>query len=368
MNNAWQSSENNSGSNPGLREDRILQALKFLNDSRTRSATQQEKEQFLRHKGLTDTEISSSFSRANSAIVNSLQSSSLNDAQGGTRPLYIPPPIMEEPILWSALKSIFSAVGAMAIGVLGYHIYTEGSQRKEPGPQLFDHASFKGNESFSQPPSFVTEDALTETIKKLQTDQELRHKELILSIRELSQSLRPQKEGSRKPGSSVVLPGDELPLMACKEDIPVESVDIPCEVSKLIESGLDSTIQLVLSCEPPHKKLNKSNLKFKKLEGSILLKLCGYNENADFFEYDGNNSSSRASITSVLSEIERQKSKPVGPDITQNSTHIEQPSLACSPEDKVIPPWLVQKSTSSSSPKLSHLEQDASTSKVVENS
>jgi hypothetical protein len=156
--------------------------------------------------------------------------------------------------------------------------------------------------------------------------------------------------------------------MACKEDIPVESVDIPCEVSKLIESGLDSTIQLVLSCEPPHKKLNKSNLKFKKLEGSILLKLCGYNENADFFEYDGKNSSSRASITSVLSEIERQKSKPVGPDITQNSTHIEQPSLACSPEDKVIPPWLVQKSTSSSSPKLSHLEQDASTSKVVENS
>lgn len=368
MNNAWQSSENNSGSNRGLREDLVLQALKFVNDPRTRSATQQEKESFLRQKGLTDTEISSSFSRANPAIVTSLQSSSLNDPHGGTRPLYIPAPVLEEPILWSALKSIFSAVGAMAIGVLGYHLYSEGSLKKEPGPQIFEHANFKGNESFSQPSSFVTEDALTETIKKLQTDQELRHKELIISIRELSQSLRPKQDCLRKPGGSVVLPCDEFPPIANMKDFSIESVDIPYEVSKLVGSGLDSTIQLVLSCEPPHKKLNKSNAKFKKLEGSVLLKLCGYNENSDFFEYEGKDTTSQAFITSVLSEIEHQKSKLVIPDITQDSPHIQQPSLACSPDDKVVPPWLVKTSTSSSIPKLSQIERDESTSKVVEES
>ena len=52
----WSSSPSDSSGAP-VREDQVSQALRFLSDPRTRSATQQEKEAFLRRKGLSEAEI-----------------------------------------------------------------------------------------------------------------------------------------------------------------------------------------------------------------------------------------------------------------------------------------------------------------------
>ena len=353
MNNSRQASETTVGPHQGLREDRVLQALRFLADPRTRSASQQEKEQFLRQKGITETEIAAAFSRANPSTISSLQTSPLNDPTAASRPLFIPPPILQEPVLWSAIKSIFTAVGAIAIGVLGYHMYLEGNRKKDYDSTECDDAKlFHSHEKNAHSSCLVDEDRLTEAIKKLQTEQELRHKELLLSIRELSSAINSSSDSARKPGGSVVLKDDEetagksFPIDARVESD--EPIDIPAEVTGLIEKGLESTIQLIFSNFPPHKKLNKSNAKFKKLEGSLLLKKCGYVENSDFFEYSENQPGSRDSISQILAEIKTQKSNAGKSQNLLAASKADGSLLQSSLNQNALPRWLEKTSESQS--------------------
>lgn len=353
MNESW----NPAGSQP-VREEQVTQAVRFLTDSRTRNATQTEKESFLRQKGLTDAEISAAFARSNAPTVTSLQRSPLNDPQNPNRPLYIPPPVIEEPIVWSALKSIFSAVGAMAIGVLGYHVY-QGTRLPHDNdkPQSSNGPSVNSSSSF-QPSQYDLQKQLETEIRRITVEQELRHKELLIAIRELSASVEGKVKTHRKPGGSVVT---DVGVISCEnettvvhEDVPdisAESIDLEAEVSKAIDDGIDPTIQLVLSNLDKNKKLNKSNLKFKKLEGNRLLSFCGYSETGEFFELRTDQlDAARNHACTVTEEIKRaresrkqhanpeKKDDPPGvPDIDSETFHqIDSPSA----------PWLTASSNS----------------------
>ena len=304
----WSNSPAGSPGGP-LREDQVTQAVRFLTDPRTRASNASERESFLRQKGLTDSEISAAIMRANPQTVASLHASPYNQAgqSGSAAPLYIPAPIMEEPILWSAVKSIFGAVGAMAIGVIGYHMYVQegkpsgSSSSSVPREEL--HASFQSEGNGNM----VTEERLNSVIKELTAAQELRHKELLFSIRDLSQALTEVK-GRRKLGGSVVLPDSEVHVAEAPSTSELPC-DVPLEVAKLIEAGLDSVVQLVLSSL--NKKLNKSNQKFKKLEGSALLRFCGYKETESFFTLE---EVRQSNVDSVLSEIQNQRQRTKSSD------------------------------------------------------
>ena len=344
MNNAWQASGNPPVTTPaGLREDRILQALKFLSDPRTRSASQQDKERFLRQKGLTENEIEASFSRANSASTSS-QSLSFNDPAPAFRPVYLPPQTVDEPIIWAAIKSIFSAVGAMAIGVLGYHQYLDVNRMKENEHGTCDNSNnFLGEDRCASTSAFITEDQLNEVLKTIKAEQEIKHKELMLSIRELSSSIVPTRLYERKPGGSVVVEKNDVLLVAqSQEGILTDPLDIPTEVSKLVQGGLESIVKLIFATYPPHKKLNKSNIKFKKLEGSLLLRHCGYVETNEFFEFHATDTSLQERITDVLNEFENQASAERKSKSADNDHSNEQCSLHAPTTRPMNPPWLLQ--------------------------
>lgn len=347
MNESW----NPAGSQP-LREEQVTQAVRFLTDSRTRTATQTDKESFLRQKGLTDAEISAAFARSNASTVTSLRGSPLNDPQNPSRPLYIPPPVIEEPIVWSALKSIFSAVGAMALGILGYHVYQGTQLPQEIDKQQISTGPSVGSSSSFQPSQYDLQKQLETEIRRITVEQELRHKELLIAIRELSTSVEGKGKATRKPGGSVVtdfgVNSSENETTVVQEDVPdisAESIDLEAEVTRAIDDGIDATIQLVLSNIEKNKKLNKSNLKFKKLDGNSLLSYCGYRETADFFELRTDHlDAARNHACTVTEEIkraresrkqhshpEKKEDPPAVPDIDSETVH---------QSDSPSAPWL----------------------------
>ena len=252
---------------------------------------------------------------------------------------------MDEPILWSAVKSIFSAVGAIAIGVLGYHVYREGTipgtTSQPQTPSSSDPlASFRAD-------SGISEERFKEAIDQLAARQELRHKELLVSIRELSQTLKDPR--SRKPGGSVLIDEPtELeasdPVQSVEQEGAIahsveERIDVPTEVHSAVEAGLDATLLLILSSMDTNKRLNKSNQRFKKLEGSALLPHCGYKDQGDFFEL-GADHEFRVRGREVLDEIKKQRKQERPTTAVKNGVDISVPT-----EDVGIPsaPWLIPK-------------------------
>ena len=317
-------------SSPSIREDQVVQAIRFLRDQRTQTATQQEKEAFLRQKGLTDAEIAAAISRCNppaQSVGGNYHESSIQ------RPIYVPPPIVEEPILWSAIKSIFGALGAVAIGVIGYQYYLESTKKhqlEDPGSPL---SKWKSNADESENAQRI--DRLATSVEALKSEQALRHKELILSIRELTNVLK--NSNVRKPGGTVVEADsiavtDSLPLIEPVIEPILESVDILSEVSSLRESGLDTTLQLVLTSLDKNKKLNKTNPRFANFSGNKLLQLAGFKEGEDFWTLEEKNSTA---IEEILTEIKRQR-----------NSHVETLSVTDTAvgSQPVLPPWLVAKS------------------------
>ena len=347
----WAPSGSSPSGSPPVREDQVVQAVHFMNDARTRHASQQEKESFLRQKGLTDAEIAASLARSNPATVTSL---------------YIPPPIIEEPILWSAVKSIFSAVGAMAIGVMGYHMYSEGDRKEQSRDQPPSSSSSDALNLYSPPVGAgVSEEKLNEAIRQLSTAQELRHKELLVSIRQLSSRVESISHGGRKPGGSVVPPVEpvvtasapavESPVTAVADrvDVTIEDLNLEAEVAEAISNKLDGTINLILCSIDKNKRINKSNARFKKLEGVKLMRFCGYKEGPEFFELQMDQLDTyRANATRVISEIKRQRELGAGKSIEPGNTPVDksQASADSVMQPAVQPPWVTKALDASSHP------------------
>jgi hypothetical protein len=269
-----------------VREEQVRQAVTFLNDPRTQSASQNQKEDFLRRKGLSDTEIRAAYSRYMSAPVDA----------SPPPPVYVRPAFMDEPIVWSAIKSIFSAIGAIAIGVVGYHVYA--NEIKSGPPKTSDNSLRDCSTDILSKDDIkvVSEERFLETIQELSVKQELRHKELLMQLRDLSGQLSTASIG-RKPGGTIVLaerpssdPSVDSTSASTPPELPVESStsvslsddDIEQEVRAALEAGIDTTLLLVLSSLESNKKLNMTNPRFKKLENNPLMKFVGYNEKDDF--------------------------------------------------------------------------------------
>jgi len=315
---------------PPVREDQVVQAIRFLQDSRTQSASQQEKESFLRQKGLTDGEIAAAISRSTAP-----QSSLPFQENAIQRPIYVPPPVVEEPILWSAIKSIFGAVGAIAIGVIGYQYYLESTSKSEEKQDNRDSlVSPWRSSSPDDQVSFERMERLAASVEALKSEQALRHKELILSIRELTSVMKETR--GRKPGGTVVMDdiveqknkvttSDPLPKPVVV-DVFTEPVDMEAEVASLRDLGIDSTMQFILSSLDKNKKLNKTNPRFAKFAGNKLLRLVGFKEDGEFFTL-GEVSSQEAE--KIIAEIKRQRG-------TVTSTESPSPG-------QQLPPWLVPK-------------------------
>ena len=324
-------------SGPPLREDQIVQAIRFLRDNRTQSASQQEKESFLRQKGLSDAEIAAAISRS---------SAPAQEPTALQRPIYVPPPVVEEPILWSALKSIFGAVGAIAIGVIGYQYYLETTKKDNKEDNRDSLISPWGTSSPDPQVDRERIDKLAASVESLKSEQALRHKELILSIRELTSVMR--ETNGRKPGGTVYT-GDLETVQkqedhsahpatssSTTEDQPLEAVDIPAEVAKLFELGIDSTMQFILSSPEKNKKLNKTNPRFEKFAGSKLLRFVGYKEDAEFFTLTEAQSDK---VEQVIEEIKKQRTNRSEKKVNVPETVPQATS------SQPMPPWLVPKSS-----------------------
>jgi hypothetical protein len=301
-----------------IREDQINQALRFLADRRTQGAPLEQKIEFLRNKGLSEQEMNAAFSRYHASIHSEKQ-------QAITQPVYVRPAFMDEPLLWSAIKSIFSAVGSMAIGVLGYHAFLSNTQ-SESGSTISDPSNSETVVK-SIDVGGVSEERLLEAMSELSVKQELRHKELLLSIRELSNSIT-NTSNARKPGGALVLPaaegltfirGNEMTLpaksdceqMSCQDGtaqraIEEEPLHIETEVHSAIELGIDATLLLILSSPEGNRKLNKSNPRFRKLEGNRLLSYAGYVDTGEFLEISPNRDDKlRRNAQFIIDEIRR---------------------------------------------------------------
>jgi hypothetical protein len=290
-----------------MREDQINQAVRFLSDPRTQSASAQERQAFLKQKGLTEEEISAAYSRYRSMEKPHVQ-----------QPIYARPAFMDEPILWSAIKSIFSAVGAMAIGVVGYHAYASSTvndkERSIPGRT--------DSPAFAMQEGLVTEDKLNEIIKEMEAKQELRHKEVMLALRNVSSSIENDSR-VRKAGGSIVIPErtaketDKVPEGPCDlplvpEQVEREAVDFECEVQDAIDSGLDGTLLLILSSIESNSRLNKSNPRFNKLEGNKLLIAVGYHDRGEYFELSREDMDrSKSDAREIVEVIKRVRKAPV---------------------------------------------------------
>jgi len=302
-----------------IREDQVVQAIRFLTDSRTQSASQHEKESFLRQKGLTDAEIAAAISRTNT-----------QSSQPPVRPIYVPPPVIEEPIIWSALKSIFGALGAMAIGIIGYHMYVETGSQKDPQSDKSDDLWKKNSNENTISDTNDRVLKLENSIESMKAEQALRHKELIIAIRELTSVLSSSPEGQRKPGGSIVLPVLSVENGISKDHHNPESngevtekINLEYEVEKAIKSGTDVSLQLILS--QIDKKLNKSNPRFAKFSNDLILKFCGFIEDSEYMYVPAESvGKARDLAASVIAEITRQK---------QSVTH--------NVSDPPIAPWLV---------------------------
>jgi len=277
------------------REDQISQAVRFFADPRTRSASLTEKEDFLRRKGLTEEEIRTAFSRYQST------QPSFDPMQ--QQPVYIRPAFMDEPILWSVVKSIFSAVGAMAIGVIGYHMYAKELASAASLSPVENSDKVSPDGVWKESSKLVCEGKFLEVMEDMAVKQELRHKEIMVSIRELSSRLSTVYT-ERKPGGSVVIPTSVVALPAhvepstssstpavpdAKLDIMTDDFDLVAEIKSAIDAGIDTTLLLVLSSLDSSRKLNKTNPRFKKLAGNRILKHVGFKDEAEFLELPKSN-------------------------------------------------------------------------------
>lgn len=301
-----------------IREDQINQALRFLADRRTQGAPLEKKIEFLRTKGLSEQEMNAAFSRYHA-------STHTEKEQSITQPVYVRPAFMDEPLLWSAIKSIFSAVGSMAIGVLGYHAFLSNTQ-SEPGSTFSDPSNSEAVVK-SINGGGVSEERLLEAMSELSVKQELRHKELLLSIRELSSSIT-YTSNARKPGGALLLPavdeikflpGDGMTLppksdcehISCHDGtaqraIEEEPLHIETEVHSAIELGIDATLLLLLSSPEGNRRLNKSNPRFRKLEGNRLLSYAGYVDTGEFLELSQNRDDKfNTNAQKIIDEIRR---------------------------------------------------------------
>lgn len=319
---AWQSRESGNFPPGVMREDQITQAMRFLADPRTQTASHEQKQDFLRNKGLSDAEVDAAFSRYQA-------STQTNKPQPINQPIYVRPAFMDEPILWSAIKSIFSAVGAMAIGVLGYHAFLSNDQLEKESTISTPLNTEAGLTSANG--RTVSEERLLEAMSELSVKQELRHKELLLSIRELSNSLT-STSIARKPGGAIVLPatsrieanGDKgVPRdwkrveeqetshdSAQEKALDHEPLNIEAEVQSAIEQGVDGTLLLILSSPENNRKLNKSNPRFKKLEGNRLVAYAGYADTGEFLELLANRDDQlKINSQTIIEEIRRARKK-----------------------------------------------------------
>ena len=149
----------------------------------------------------------------------------------------------------------------------------------------------------------------------------------------------------RKPGGSIFLPDSNAiakeesfvaqDAVAGKDQFD-ESMNVSQEVSRALMDGLDGTLLLILSSIENNKRLNKSNQRFKKLEGNKLLAYCGYDDKGDFFEL-GADAHFRLRAREVLDEIKLKRRKEV-PNETSNVVEAQTGSTPGLP-------WLVGKAS-----------------------
>jgi hypothetical protein len=341
----WQANIVNPSTGPPIREEQVTQAVRFLADSRTKSASQQEKESFLRQKGLTDSEIAAAISRSNPQTTQGLATST------ALRPIYIPPPVIEEPIIWSALKSIFGAFGAMAIGVIGYHLYRD----SKPDNEKTEPSSDKWTSNVTNNESATEEriDKLAASIEAMKVEQALRHKELLVSIRELTSSQTCNTR--RKPGGSVVMhdtceSASSLEMGSDQMQQSRESINISSEIASAIASGTDTSLQLILSSVD--KKLNKSNPRFKKFQGNKILQYVGFIEDDEFIRVPIDKiESARGVASDIIEEMKRQRANKDESVVCKidaekhPTTRDDKDEVAESEEgshgEHPVPPWLV---------------------------
>jgi hypothetical protein len=94
-------------------------------------------------------------------------------------------------------------------------------------------------------------------------------------------------------------------------------------VSKVIEEGIDPTVQLILSSLDKNRRLNKSNQRFKKLNNSRLMAYCGYSDTLDFLELRSDDlENAQAHGNEVIEEIKRQRAQRSGKGITADETAV----------------------------------------------
>jgi hypothetical protein len=314
------------------RDDRIEQALRFLSDPRTQTAPQKEKEDFLRRKGLNDDEIRAAFSRYDSV--------SRKDVPP-FQPVYVRPAFMDEPILWSAIKSIFSALGAVALGVVGHQAYLGGHEVKDEQNTIASEGQDTSQEFL------VSEDRLQEILREFTAKQELRHKEILLTLRDLTNRIENVSRGRKPGGSIVVSQANETQSSESAEAVhddansssPLMQTMTPEEISfalsESVKNGSDTSLLLILQSIDSNRKLNKSNPRFKKLGDSPLLRFVGFEDRGDFFELTMDNlDTARTKARELVSELK--KTRDAG-RFVENESREDEPKTHVDQQD----PWVI---------------------------
>lgn len=295
-----------SSGNDNIREDQVNQAVRFLSDPRVQSSnwTIEGKEAFLRQKGLTDSEIAASLSRSISqkADIKNFQVPSFPHANS-------------EPVLWSVVKSIFSAIGAVAIGVVGYHMYLDSKtgvdgkkdeKTKNSNEEITNYFSNNNSENIN---------SLIESINTLKSINELRYKEIMSNIRDISYSIN-SNASARKPGGSVVLtPVSPEPVLDKQEEVDTEEL-----IEGVRSEGSMSQIGLVLlnlvnsNFSDINKKINISSNRFKNIfnnetKANKLLTFCGFQREGVFLVFN-QSTENVANSKLILSRINATSNAP----------------------------------------------------------
>ena len=189
----------------------VEQAVRFLSDSRVQNFSKEQKEIFLKGKGLSADEIATALNQ----VAVSFPSSSVN--------------------FWSFVLSLTSFVAAMSTGALAYHIWQDWQKIDEPG----------GKESSAPPPREVEQ---IEAILLRQEQKILEQSILLRDIAAALAELQPDERKTRKPGSGIFIKKEEFPEptspQSQKDEVDEGLLEVM--IAEVCASVAKPTVQMIL--------------------------------------------------------------------------------------------------------------------------
>jgi len=255
-----------------VREQEVVQALRFLNDPRVISSPRQEKETFLVSKGLTQPEIAQALARADAALP------------------FLSPPLPPTEGLWSAVATTAAFLAAMGAGAFLYQLWLN---NREPVKQL-------------DPSSELSE--VKSAIEELSVKSEIRGNEQTKLLKELVANQVLPVSAERKPASSIF-----ISTPATTTSSPAEVVSIEELARELRLTASLPTVQMILQNlvsypdDDKYRKVNLANDRFKSKissgPGFELLKQAGFVLTGEILTFS--KTSDMAGVEQVLLSLEQ---------------------------------------------------------------